>query len=96
MIYKNFANSHSTIGSMEDLDDASVEDVQEFFRTYYAPNNAVLVLSGAFEIETAKGLVEKYFGDIPRQEPPKTVDLTEKPRDRERADSRARGGNRAL
>ena len=77
MIYKNFANSHSTIGSMEDLDDASVEDVQEFFRTYYAPNNAVLVLSGAFEIETAKGLVEKYFGDIPSQPLPPSLDVTE-------------------
>ena len=43
MIYKNFANSHSTIGSMEHLDAATVEDVQEFFRIYYAPNNAVLV-----------------------------------------------------
>ena len=43
MIYKNFANAHSTIGSMEHLDDATVEDVQEFFRVYYAPNNAVIV-----------------------------------------------------
>ena len=47
MIYKNFANAHSTIGSMEHLDDATVEDVQEFFRIYYAPNNAVLVLVGS-------------------------------------------------
>ena len=77
MIYKNFANAHSTIGSMEDLDDASVEDVQEFFRTYYAPNNAVLVISGAFETETAKSLVEKYFGDIPSQHLPPSLDVTE-------------------
>lgn len=77
MIYKNFANSHSTIGSMEDLDDASVEDVQEFFRTYYAPNNAVLVISGAFETETAKQLVETYFGDIPSQPLPVELDVSE-------------------
>ena len=77
MIYKNFANAHSTIGSMEDLDDASVEDVQEFFRTYYAPNNAVLVISGAFESETAKSLVEKFFGDIPSQPLPPSLDVTE-------------------
>lgn len=77
MIYKNFANAHSTIGSMEDLDDASVEDVQEFFRTYYAPNNAVLVLSGAFETETAKELVETYFGDIPSQPLPPALDVAE-------------------
>ena len=77
MIYKNFANSHSTIGSMEDLDDASVEDVQEFFRTYYAPNNAVLVLSGAFEPSTAKSLVEQHFGDIPSQPMPSSIDVNE-------------------
>src|SRR5580765_4660595 len=52
MIYKNFANAHSTIGSMEHLDNASVEDVQEFFRIYYAPNNAVLSIAGYIETET--------------------------------------------
>ena len=77
MIYRNFANAHSTIGSMEDLDDASVEDVQQFFRTYYAPNNAVLVLSGAFETYTAKGLIETYFGDIPPQPLPGELDVSE-------------------
>ena len=77
MIYKNFANAHSTIGSMEHLDAASVEDVQEFFRIYYAPNNAVLVISGAFEQGTAKELVETYFGDIPSQPKPPTIDVSE-------------------
>lgn len=77
MIYKNFANSHSTIGSMEHLDAATVEDVQEFFRIYYAPNNAVLVLSGAFEIGDARHLVETYFGDIPSQALPPEIDVTE-------------------
>ena len=77
MIYRNFANSHSTIGSMEHLDDATVEDVQEFFRIYYAPNNAVLVLSGAFETQTAKDLIETYFGDIPSQPLPPDLDVTE-------------------
>jgi zinc protease len=77
MIYKNFANAHSTIGSMEDLDDASVEDVREFFRTYYAPNNAVLVISGAFAAETAKELVQKFFGDIPSQPAPPSLDVAE-------------------
>ncbi len=79
MIYKNFANAHSTIGSMEDLDDATVEDVQEFFRVYYAPNNAVLVLSGSFAKETAKQLVETYFGDIPSQPEPAELDVSEPP-----------------
>jgi len=77
MIYKNFANAHSTIGSMEHLDDATVEDVREFFRTYYAPNNAVLVLSGAFEPADAKQLIETYFGDIPSQPAPPGLDVSE-------------------
>lgn len=77
MIFKNFANSHSTIGSMEDLDDATVEDVQEFFRVYYAPNNAVLVVSGSFKTETAKELIEKYFGSIPSQPLPPALDVNE-------------------
>jgi predicted Zn-dependent peptidase len=55
---------HSVIGSMADLDAASLEDVAEFFRTYYAPNNAVLTLSGEFEPAQAKRLVESHFGAI--------------------------------
>ncbi len=77
MIYKNFANSHSTIGSMEDLDDATVEDVQEFFRVYYAPNNAVMCLSGAFDVTEAKQLIDKYFGTIPAQPKPAALDVSE-------------------
>ncbi|HSJ23872.1 MAG TPA: pitrilysin family protein [Longimicrobiales bacterium] len=57
---------HSVIGSMEDLDAASLEDVQQFFRTYYAPNNAVLSLVGDIDVPAAKALVERYFGGIPR------------------------------
>ncbi|MGI9182385.1 MAG: M16 family metallopeptidase [Longimicrobiaceae bacterium] len=57
---------HSVIGSMEDLDAATLEDVQEFFRTYYAPNNAVLSICGDFDPEDTKRLVERYFGPIPR------------------------------
>lgn len=79
MIYKNFANSHSTIGSMDHLDDATVEDVQEFFRIYYAPNNAVLTLSGAFDSSIAKELIETYFGDIPSQPLPPELDVSEPP-----------------
>ena len=77
MIYKNFANAHSTIGSMEDLDDATVEDVQEFFRVYYAPNNAVLSISGSFEPDDAKELVERYFGDISSQPKPPSINVDE-------------------
>jgi predicted Zn-dependent peptidase len=57
---------HSVIGSMRDLSAASVEDVSHFFRTYYAPNNAVLVLAGDIDLQQARALVRKHFDDIPR------------------------------
>ncbi len=63
--------SWPTIGSMEDLTAAQLPDVREFFRTYYAPNNAVLTLAGNFDPAQARALVEKYFGPVPRgPEPP--------------------------
>jgi predicted Zn-dependent peptidase len=77
MIFKNFSNAHSTIGSMEDLDAASVTDVQEFFRIYYAPNNAVIVLSGDFDPKEGRALVEKYFGTIARQPDPPAPEVAE-------------------
>lgn len=77
MVFKNFANAHSTIGSMDDLDGATVYDVQEFFRVYYAPNNAVLVLSGSFEKSEAKSLIGKYFATIPNQPKPPALDVSE-------------------
>jgi zinc protease len=77
MVYKNFANAHSTIGSMEHLDDATVEDVREFFRIYYAPNNAVLVISGSFDPAEARNLVEKYFATIPSQPKAALLDVSE-------------------
>jgi predicted Zn-dependent peptidase len=57
---------HSVIGSMEDLDATSLDDVRDFFRTFYAPNNAVLTLCGDFDRDTARSLIERYFGPIPR------------------------------
>src|SRR5688572_834067 len=56
---------HSTIGSMEDLSAASLEDVSEFFATYYAPNNAVLTVAGDFETDEALVMIERHFGPIP-------------------------------
>jgi zinc protease len=57
--------ANDVIGSHEDLTAASVEDVNEFFKTYYTPNNLSLVIAGDFEPAEAKRLVEKYFGGIP-------------------------------
>jgi predicted Zn-dependent peptidase len=56
---------HTTIGSMADLDAASLADVQAFFRTYYAPNNAVLSVVGDFEPAEVRRWVDRYFGPIP-------------------------------
>ena len=81
LVYDNFAYHHSVIGSMADLDAASVEDVQQFFRTYYAPNNAVLSLAGDLDTKETLAKVKKYFGGIPRQEAPKPVDLAEPKRE---------------
>ena len=77
LIFTNPANAHSTIGSMEDLDAATIDDVREFFRIYYAPNNAVLSVVGDFDYAEARALVDKYFSNIPSQPLPPPVDVSE-------------------
>jgi zinc protease len=79
LAFQNWQNSHSLIGSFEDLNAASVEDVAKFFKTHYAPNNAVLVIAGDIQTPEAKKLVESYFGDIAPQPQPKAPDLAEPP-----------------
>ena len=56
---------HTTIGSMEDLNAASLEDVKEWFRTYYGPSNAVVVIAGDIDAETARQKAQHWFGNIP-------------------------------
>jgi len=77
LIYDNFAYKHSVIGSMDDLSAATVEDVASFFKTYYAPNNAVLTLVGDFKTADALKKIKESFGNIPRQPDPPAVDMTE-------------------
>ena len=77
LIFVNPANAHSTIGSMEDLDAATIDDIREFFRIYYAPNNAVISIVGDFESAELRALVEKYFGSIPAQPVPPGIDVSE-------------------
>jgi predicted Zn-dependent peptidase len=62
---ENHPFHHSLIGSMADLDAASLDDIKHFFATYYTPDNAVLSITGDFESEATKALVAKYFGGIP-------------------------------
>ena len=64
LAYDNFAYKHSTIGSMDDLNAATIEDAELFFRSYYAPNNAVVALVGDFKTDVALRLIKKYFENI--------------------------------
>ena len=82
--YDNPAYHHSVIGSMDDLNAASVDDVATFFKTYYAPNNAVLSIVGDVDTKKTMALIEKYFGPINRQPQPKRPDLEEKAHSAER------------
>jgi zinc protease len=82
--YDNPAYKHSVIGSMADLNAASVDDVATFFKTYYAPNNAILSIVGDVDTKKTMALIEKYFGKISRQPQAKRPDLTEKPHTAER------------
>jgi len=75
--YANFAYQHSVMGSMEDLNAATVQDAADFFRIYYAPNNAVLSLVGDFQMDVALSLIKKYFESIPAQPPPPIPDVAE-------------------
>ncbi|HWP99357.1 MAG TPA: pitrilysin family protein [Vicinamibacterales bacterium] len=84
LAYDNFAYEHSVIGSMADLDAASVEDVAAFFKTYYAPNNAALAIVGDVDTRSCLEKVRRYFEGIPSQPPPPEVDLSEPPQTAER------------
>lgn len=78
LAYDCFGYKLSIIGSMADLNAASLDDVKEFFRTYYAPNNAVLSLAGDFDPAEAMEKIKKYFGGIPRQpDPPQALPCEE-------------------
>ena len=81
--FKNLFNEHpyrwTTIGSLDHLDAASLEEFQAFNKKFYIPNNAVLVVAGDFETENAKKLIEDYFGDIPRGEEIVRETFTEAP-----------------
>ncbi|MGH7544239.1 MAG: M16 family metallopeptidase, partial [Gemmatimonadota bacterium] len=74
---RNWYNAHNFYGELDDLDAATLEDVQSFFDTYYAPNNAVLVIVGDFDPEQAMAWVDEYFGDIPSADIPALPDLSE-------------------
>ncbi len=82
--FRNWQNAHNFYGDFHDLDAANLKDVQEFFKTYYVPNNAVLLLLGDVKAEEGLALAEKYFADIPAGAAPAFADPTEPPQSEER------------
>jgi predicted Zn-dependent peptidase len=80
---KNWYNAHNFYGDLQDLAAATLTDVQSFFKTFYAPNNAVLVLTGDFEPAAALALVKKHFENIPAAILPPPPDLTEPRQEKE-------------
>lgn len=74
---KNWHNAHNFYGDLKDLDAANLEDVKNFFKTYYAPDNAALVIVGDFETANAKKWVEQYFATIPSAALPAKPDISE-------------------
>jgi zinc protease len=84
LAYDNFAYEHSVIGSMADLSAASVDDVAAFFKTYYAPNNAVVGIVGDVNTAATLSKLKQYFAGIPRQPPPAAVDMSEPGQQEER------------
>ena len=82
--YRNWPNAHNFYGDFEDLDAATFDDVQAFFKTYYSPSNAVLLLLGDLDPEEGFALARRYFADIPAQPPPPPADVSEPPQNEER------------
>jgi predicted Zn-dependent peptidase len=84
---ENWFNAHNFYGDLADLDAATLEDAKAFFDTYYAPNNAVLVVAGDFDPAAARAAIEKYFGTIPARAQPARPDLSEPVQRAEKRDS---------
>jgi zinc protease len=82
--FRNWANAHNFYGDFADLDAANLADVQAFFKTYYVPNNAVLLILGDVKAEEGVALAKKYFGDIPAGAPPPFADPSEPEQSEER------------
>ena len=84
----NWYNAHNFYGELKDLDAATLEDARDFFRTYYAPNNAALVVTGSVDPAQVKAWITKYFGPIASVPQPPAPDLTEPKQVAERRASR--------
>ena len=77
LLFDNWANGHPVIGDFKDLESSTIYDVRKFFKTYYAPNNAVMAIVGDFDCDQMQKLVEKYFATIPDVPSPAKPDVSE-------------------
>ncbi len=84
----NWYNSHNFYGELKDIEAATLPEVQSFFKTYYAPNNAALAVVGDFEVDQAKAMIEKYFAGIAAAKIPPPPDLTEPRQEKEKTATR--------
>ncbi len=84
LAFENFVNTHSVIGSMADLDAATIADFRAFFKTYYAPNNAAISIAGDVDPAVALQRVRRLFESIPSGPTPPTIDVAEPPQKGER------------
>ncbi|MGZ7031927.1 MAG: M16 family metallopeptidase [Thermoanaerobaculia bacterium] len=81
---QNWYNAHNFYGDLTDLDAATLEDARSFFKTYYAPNNAAMAITGDFEPAQALAWVRQYFGGIAAQQQPAPADVTEPRQEQEK------------
>ncbi len=81
---ENWYNAHNFYGDLKDLDAATLDDVKDFFKKYYIPNNAALVVTGDFETAEAKAFIQKYFGKIPAGNLQPVPDISEPRQEKEK------------
>src|SRR5262249_23128441 len=84
----NWFNSHNFYGDLKDLDAATLQDVQKFFKTYYAPNSAAMAVTGDFDPKQAMAGIQKYFGDTPKAALPPAPDISEPRQEKEKRASK--------
>jgi zinc protease len=84
LAFENWHNGHNFWGEMEDLDAATVQSAMDFYRSYYAPDNAAVVIVGDVDPDEALGLVKTYFGELPARARPQMPDLSEPPQTEEK------------
>ncbi len=82
--FTNWNNSHNGYGDLAEVNAATIDDVRNFFKTFYAPNNAVLTIAGDVDVNEVKQMVEKHFAGIPSQPTAPRSDLTEPPQTKEK------------